>query len=49
MPLVEIKDFNALIDNKPLFDQPAKNKQEASNVKNLSKCQEMMTKQQETY
>ena len=24
MPLVEIKDFNALIDNKPLFDQPAK-------------------------
>ena len=30
MPLVEIKDFNALIDNKPFFDQPAKNKQEAS-------------------
>ena len=29
MPLVEIKDFNALIDNKPLFDQPVKNKQEA--------------------
>ena len=22
MPLVEIKDFNALIDNKPFFDQP---------------------------
>ena len=22
MPLVEIKDFNALIDNKSLFDQP---------------------------
>ena len=21
MPLVEIKDFNALIDNKPFFDQ----------------------------
>ena len=21
MPLVEIKDFNALIDNKPIFDQ----------------------------
>ena len=30
MPLVEIKDFNALIDNKPFFDQPVKNKQEAS-------------------
>ena len=27
MPLVEIKGFNALIDN-PLFDQPAKSKQE---------------------
>ena len=27
--LVEIKDFNALIDNKPFFDQPVKNKQEA--------------------
>ena len=29
MPLVEIKDFNALIDNKPFLDHPAKNKQEA--------------------
>ena len=29
MPLVEIKYFNALINNKPLFDQPVKNKQEA--------------------
>ena len=29
MPLVEIKDFNALIDNKPFFNQPVKNKQEA--------------------
>ena len=28
MLLVEIKDFNALIDNKSLFDQPVKNKQE---------------------
>ena len=28
MLLVEIKDFNALIDNKPFFDQPMKNKQE---------------------
>ena len=25
--LVEIKDFNALIDNKPFFDQTVKNKQ----------------------
>ena len=29
MPLVKIKDFNALIDNKPFFDQPGKEKQEA--------------------
>ena len=28
MPLVEIKDFDPLIDNKPFFDQPVKNKQE---------------------
>ena len=26
MPLVEIKDFDALIDNKPFFNQPVKNK-----------------------
>ena len=25
----EIKDFNVLIHNKPFFDQPVKNKQEA--------------------
>ena len=29
MPQVEIKDFNALIDNKPFFDQPVKNRQKA--------------------
>ena len=29
MPLVEIKYFNALIDNKPFFDQAIKNKQQA--------------------
>ena len=29
MPLVEIKDFNALIDNKQVFNQLVKNKQEA--------------------
>ena len=28
MALVELKDFNALIGNKPFFDQPVKNKQE---------------------
>ena len=28
MPLFEIKYFNALINNKPFFDQPIKNKQE---------------------
>ena len=27
MPQVEIKDFNALIDNKPFFGQPVKSKQ----------------------
>ena len=26
MSLVEVKDFNALINNKPFFDQPVKNK-----------------------
>ena len=25
MPLVEIKDFNALIDNEPFFDEAVKN------------------------
>ena len=29
MPLVEIKVFNALIDNKPFFDWPVKNRQKA--------------------
>ena len=29
MSLVEMKDFNSLIDNKPFFDQPVKNQQEA--------------------
>ena len=28
MPLAEIKVFNALINIKPLFDQPVKTKQE---------------------
>ena len=46
IPLVEIKDFNALIDNDPLFDQPVKNKK---SMKNFSKCLEIMTIQQEIY
>ena len=29
MSLVEIKDFNVLIDDKPFYDQPLKNKREA--------------------
>ena len=28
-PLVEIKDFNTLADNKPFFDQPVKSKEKA--------------------
>ena len=40
MTLVEIKDFNALIDNKPFFDQPVKNKQEA--YEKLIECQRTM-------
>ena len=28
MPLVEIKDFNTLVGNRPFFDQSIKNKQE---------------------
>ena len=47
MPLVEAKDFNALIDNKPFFDQPEKTNKK--HIKNLLKCQETMTKQQEIY
>ena len=49
MVLVEIKDFNALINNKPIFDQPAKKKKkkkkkkkERERVKALLKCQETM-------
>ena len=45
MPLVEINDFNALIDNKLFFDQPVKTNKKR--VKNLLKCQEIMTMQQE--
>ena len=47
MPLVEIKDFNALIDNKPFSDQPVKNKQEAD--EKSVECQEMITMQLEIH
>ena len=47
MPLVEIKDFNASIDNKVFFDQPIKKNKK--HMKNLSKYQKMVTTQQEIY
>ena len=28
MSLFEVKDFDAIVDNKPFFDQSSKNKQE---------------------
>ena len=47
MPLVEIKHFNVLINNKPFFiSQQRANKKR---IKNLLKCQEMMIIQQEIY
>ena len=47
MPLVEIRDFNALIGNKPFFDIPIKINRKR--MKNLLKCQEMVTVQQANY
>ena len=41
MILVEIKDFNALIDNRSFFDQPEKTNKKS--MKNVSKYQEIMT------
>ena len=46
MPLIEIKDFNVLTNNKLFLDQPVTNKRES--MKNLSRCQETITIQQET-
>ena len=37
MSSVEIKDFNTLIDNKPFFDEPVKNKKEACEKLNVKK------------
>ena len=45
MSLVEMKDFNALIENKPVFDQPVKNKQEA--YEKPIKMSKMTTAQQQ--
>ena len=45
IPLVEIKDFNALINNKSFFDRLIKK----GHMENLLKCQEMMTIQQQIY
>ena len=47
MPLIETKDFNVLINDKPVFEQPIKNKQEA--YKKLSKYQETMNILEETH
>lgn len=47
VPLVEIQDFNALVNNKPFFDQPGKINQK--HIKDLLKCQEITIIQQENY
>ena len=47
MPLVEIKDFNALIGNKLFLDQPIKTNKKR--MKNLSNYHETMIIQQGTY
>ena len=44
MSLVEMKDFSALIDNKPFSDQPVKN-----NKKRMRKYHEKMIIQQKIY
>ena len=48
MPLVEIKDFSTLTDNKSLFDQPVKKTKQKVHENSL-KCQEIMIIQQELY
>ena len=45
IPLVEIKNFKAFINNKPFFDQPVKNKQEAcKNLVEMSRSNYYTTK-----
>ena len=41
--LVEIKDFNPLIDNKPFFDQPVKNKQAHEKLIEMSRNNDYKT------
>ena len=44
--LVEIKDFNALIYNKPVFDQPVKNRQEGyEKLTEVSRNNDYITKE----
>ena len=45
--LVEIKSFNALVDNKAFFEQPEKKNKK--HKKNLSKCKKTMITQQNIY
>ena len=47
MPLLEMKDFNALINNKPFCNQSIRIIEEA--YENLWKCKEAMPMQQENY
>ena len=47
MSLVEIKEFNALIDNKPFFDQPVITNKKR--IDNLSKPQETIIIQKGIY
>ena len=47
IPLLQIKSFNALSNNKPVLDQPIKTNKKR--LKNMLKRQEMMTIQHETY
>ena len=43
MPLVEIEDFNVLIDNKSLFNQPVKNKQVYEKLVKMSRNNDYTT------
>ena len=43
IPLVEIKDFNVLVDNKPFFDQLVKNKQVYENLVQMSRNDDYTT------
>ena len=43
IPLVEIKDFNVLIENKLFFDQPVKNNQAYEKLVEMSRTDEYTT------